>query len=67
MPQATEEQRAEWNGPSDETATKFLVDAGYRLTPAWTWTPPVGHAPTEREWSAIDFLIDEWDFGGLTK
>jgi hypothetical protein len=66
MPQATDEQREEWNGPSDQTALKFLQDAGYKLTPHWTWKhKDSAHKPTEKEISAVCFLIDEWDFGGF--
>jgi hypothetical protein len=65
MPQASEELRKEWNGPNDADALKFLKDAGYRLTGQWTWVPPAGHNPTEKEFSAILFMINEWDYGGL--
>jgi hypothetical protein len=65
MPQATEELRAEWPG-HDQQAMAHLEAAGYRLERDWTWTrPQPGHQPSERDWSAIRYLIDEWDFGGL--
>lgn len=68
MPQASDELRAEWNGPDDATAIKFLTDAGYKLTRGWEWLLPVpNHEPTEKEISAIQFLVDEWDFGGTTQ
>lgn len=66
MPQASDEQRAEWDGPNDYTAVKFLEDAGYKIRRDWQWELPASdHTPTEKEISAIRFLIDEWDFGGI--
>lgn len=66
MPQATDEARAEWNGPSDETAIKFLKSAGYVLDRSWCWVRPrPDYEPTDKEISAAIFLIDEWDFGGI--
>jgi hypothetical protein len=64
MPQATDEQRARWPG-WDAEAIKFLEDAGYKLTRDWEWIKPVGHTPTERELDAIDYMCNEWDFGGI--
>jgi hypothetical protein len=64
MPQASDEQRAQW-GISDGTATRFLESRGYVLTRQFTWVPPTGHLPTDKEWDAVQFLIDEWDFGGV--
>ena len=70
MPQASEELRAEWRhyeeGGGDQAAEAHLRAAGYVLTPSWEWEAPEGHTPTERDLSAIDYLIDEWDYGGLT-
>lgn len=63
MPQASDEQRARWNGP--DMAVTFLEQAGYKQTESYTWHAPDGHIPTERELDAIDFLCDEWDWGGL--
>ena len=64
MPQATDELREEWDGPDDQKAMGFLRDAGYVLNRDWTWSSPEGREPTEKEWSAIDFMFQEWDFGG---
>lgn len=65
MPNASAELRAEWLG-SDEQAIGHLRSAGYRLTSQWGWLPPSsGGVPTERDMSAINYLIDEWDFDGL--
>jgi hypothetical protein len=70
MPQATDEQRAEWWPDSDPTGTntaiKFLEAAGYSLRRDWCWEPPHPMRPTtEKERSAVFYLIDEWDFGGI--
>lgn len=65
MPQATPELRAAWPG-GDKEALNYLHAHGYRLDRRWAWERPYPeHVPTEREWSAIRFLIDEWDFDGL--
>lgn len=67
MPQASSEQQAEW-GIDDGPVIKFLEAAGYRMTRTFFWVLPTpDHVPTEKEYSAIDFLIDEWDFGGIVK
>jgi hypothetical protein len=66
MPQATDELRAEWDGPSDQKAIKFLQDAGYKLTPQWEWRhKDSNHMPTPKEISAVNFMFQEWDFGGF--
>lgn len=65
MPSATPELQAKWPG-MDREAMQFLEAAGYTLTPGWEWIKPnPGHPPTEREISAMQYLIDEWDFGGM--
>lgn len=66
MPQASEELRAEWDGPGDEKAIGYLQEAGYSVDAEWRWiSRAIGHEPTEKEISAIRFLIDEWDYGGI--
>ncbi len=67
MPQATEELRRRWHGPSDITATKFLEARGYTLNDSFEWVAPEGHEPTEEELSAMEFMFQEWDYGGLAK
>ena len=61
MPQASDAQRARWNGPSDKTATEFLRSRGFVLSPAWTWVRE--KEPDEKEWDAISFMVNEWDYG----
>jgi hypothetical protein len=62
MPQASDEQRARWRGPSDATATQFLESRGFKLSPHWTWVRL--EPPDEVERDAISFMIAEWDYGG---
>lgn len=69
MPTASDELRAEWRhgeeGGGDEAAIEHLERAGYKLTRTWEWERPEGMIPTERDASAVAYLIDEWDFGGF--
>lgn len=65
MPQASEDLCKRWNGPSEHMAIKHLKGAGYLLTAEWEWLCPKGRTPTEEDQSAILFLIQEWDYGGL--
>jgi hypothetical protein len=64
MPQATDEQRDRWPG-GDAEAITYLEAAGFKLTKIWTWIKPDGHDPTPKEWDAVDYLVNEWDFGGI--
>lgn len=65
MPTASPELRAAWPG-GDSEAVLYLEAQGYQLTKQWEWIKPTpDHKITEREGSAIDYLIDEWDFGGV--
>lgn len=64
MPQASDNLRAEWSGPSDKTALAYLEGRGYVLDPNWTWHPPTKNwTPTNRDFSAMRFMVDEWDYG----
>lgn len=73
MPSASEECRAAWghgdispDEPSaDLKAHDHLIAAGWRFNPRrWSYIPPAGYEPTERDWSAIEYLVTEWDYGG---
>lgn len=65
MPTASDEQRAEF-GIDDGPVIRFLEGRGYVRTSAWEWTMPEGRdIPTPKEWRAIVFLGDEWDWGWL--
>lgn len=67
MPQATDELRARWREPDgslgERRPIKFLADAGYKLTDDWCWFVPLGHTPTPAEISAVQYMVDEWDYG----
>lgn len=65
MPQADNVLRIKWAGPDDTKALNHLLEAGYVMTEWWTWVVPAGREPTDDDMSAVQFLIDEWDFDGL--
>lgn len=69
MPQATDEQREKWgglDGVGEDFATEYLQGRGWTLLRSWHWRKPTpDHEPAEDEIGAIQFLIDEWDFGGI--
>lgn len=71
MPQASNEDRALWggaNGVGEDKAIGYLQARGWALTPQWQWAPPtLGYVPDNNEVGAICFLIDEWDYGGVTR
>jgi hypothetical protein len=66
MPQATEELRnfvRNTFGSLDcGLVIKELEARGFQGTEDWCWRRI--KQPTEFEWNCIDFLIQEWDFGG---
>lgn len=65
MPQASERLRKLWPG-GDTEAIAYLESRGYVLGKDFRWTAPAGVTqPTARDWSAICYLIDEWDFGSV--
>lgn len=75
MPSASEDLRdkmlARFGDRIDEAGPiRFLKDAGYVLTKNWFWHPKPGVAGyrdmTQPEFDCIMFLMNEWDFGGLT-
>ena len=65
MPTASPELRAEWPG-GDQEAMQHLKMRGYILMRDWHWkAPPKSSGPSAQDQSAIRYLIDEWDFGGI--
>lgn len=68
MPQATQELVDYWGGVDDAPVIAHLEASGYVLNPDWTWSPPAGvtlaNMP-EKDWMAVLFLVQEWDFGGV--
>ena len=52
----------------DFKCIEFLKNRGYILTKAWCWVKPVpSHSINDEEFNCLQFLIDEWDFGGIEK
>lgn len=67
MPTASDELREEirkmFNGTIDcKEPLQFLLDKGY-TEKAGMIRPAPRHIPTTEEWTCIEFLCDEWDFG----
>jgi len=62
MPQATDELREKFPGSDSEAleviATNFLVDRGGVIRKR-----DPKYKPTVREYDAIDYLFQEWDYG----
>ena len=68
MPQASEELRARWDGPSDELAMAYLTARGFNCdNDYYVFVAPFPEEEMlEADWSAIDFMVNEWDYGGVT-
>jgi hypothetical protein len=66
VPQASDELRARWGEQVGGNPIAFLTDRGFLLTREFTWVLPAGRTEVdEDEASAITYLVDEWDFGGI--
>lgn len=65
MPQATPELNRRWDGPAENKAIAHLESRGYRLLPSWDWLKPAGLEPSEDDISAVTFMFQEWDYGGI--
>jgi len=58
-------QAARWPG-MDTEAIAYLCSRGYKATRTFAWTKPTAEfVPNERDLDAIDYLANEWDWGGL--
>lgn len=74
MPSGPPELHQYWeekdpNSPgADYNAEKHLKEQGYILTRGWEWIHPtytdINTLPDE-DWSAISYLIMEWDYGSF--
>lgn len=66
MPTASERLRkfaeAHFGGISDTPIIDALERRGFTHTPDFCWRR--GRAPDHFEWDCINFLIQEWDWGG---
>lgn len=61
MPMATPELFAEFE--DDDEALKVVKDAGYKEAHNGVLRPPHrGFTPCNRVASALDYLVDEWDY-----
>ena len=72
MPEASHElhvRMAQYFGDpvDDRGPMDYLKGRGYKLTHKWEWERPLGLKPTEKDLEVIQFLIEEWDFGGLAR
>jgi hypothetical protein len=53
-------------GAGDLAAKHYLEDRGYILTRRWTWIQPESiETPSPEDNKAINYLVWEWDWGGL--
>ena len=59
MPQTSDELRKKFEDDADACAV--LENAGWFYHRGW-WAYPT-HEPTDREWDAIQYLVEEWDHG----
>lgn len=60
MPQATSELQALW-GTSDEKALDQILP-NFTISRGGIIRPKSGYSPSETDFSAIDFLFQEWDY-----
>lgn len=70
MPSGPPELHEKWCAAGDlggdGNAQKYLCDRGWTLLTTWQWREPTpGYSPTPEEISAINYLMWEWDFGGI--
>jgi hypothetical protein len=62
MPSASPEVRAAWPG-GDAEAIQLLKRCGWTMDPPGTWQRPIfAHVISDREYSALEYLIFEWDY-----
>ena len=66
MPQASRELQLEWDHDEqmDRKAINHLLSRGFTFN-AGIIIAPDGETPTDKDFSAISYLCDEWDYGWL--
>ena len=64
MPQATRPLQEKWDHDNqmDAKAITHLKNAGFEMK-SGIIRAPAGYTPTEDDYSAIDYLCQEWDYG----
>jgi hypothetical protein len=64
MPQATRELQEKWDHDKqmDAKAYDHLRSKDFQLSTGMIIAPP-GYTPTDEDYSAIDYLCQEWDYG----
>lgn len=60
MPQASEELRAMWE--DDNAALAYLASRGIKARANVILVIPFGHLLSQRDFDAIEYMIEEWDF-----
>lgn len=71
MPQASDELRAlmrDWfnYGLTEHGPSNFLLSHGFSLTEGYQWVLPTpSYTISTDELLCLQFLVDEWDFGGI--
>ncbi len=71
MPQASDKLRGVmeryFGDPiADGPPMRFLESRGYHLRRDWHWNKPTpSHLISDEEYNCLQFLIDEWDMGGI--
>jgi hypothetical protein len=65
MPQATSALRARWHGSMREPLAHLAL-AGWKVTADFEFRKPSpAYVPTADDLSAIEYLHQEWDYGGI--
>ena len=72
MPSGPPELHAYWcaqdpDGLGDEAAIRHLRQRGFILTKRAEWRQPAGMNLSDLDVYAIQYMILEWDFGGIEK
>lgn len=63
MPQAPKELSDKWN----ESTAFTQITENFKISRDGIIYPINGYSPTEEDYSAIDYLILEWDYGYSSK
>jgi len=61
MPQASAETLKAW--PHDDRKAYTLLEENFGEKGGWYYPKVVGYQPTAEEQAAINYLVEEWDYG----